>query len=68
MEIAGDFSDWQPVALAPAGEGVWRTSLSLAPGVHRVALRINGGDWIAPPGLSAVPDDFVGSAGLLIVR
>ena len=37
------------------------------PGVHHVSVRVDGGKWIAPPGLAAIDDDFAGQAGLLVV-
>jgi len=39
----------------------------LPPGSHRVAVRINGGAWRAPRGLVAVPDDFGGTVGVVVV-
>jgi len=40
----------------------------LAAGVHRVNVRVDGGEWRVPTGLSAVDDDFEGKVGLLVVR
>jgi Carbohydrate-binding module 48 (Isoamylase N-terminal domain). len=54
VELAGDFTDWRPVALEPASEGDWRVVLPIAPGLHRLAVRVNGGDWQAPPDTRAV--------------
>jgi hypothetical protein len=67
VEVMGDFTDWQPLALARAGADEWQLTLPLAPGSYRVNLRVDGGAWIVPPGLTPLPDDFVGAAGLLIV-
>lgn len=68
VEIAGDFSDWQPVALEPDATGLWRATLALPAGAHRINLRVDGGPWGVPPGLPVVADDFGGSAGLIVVR
>ncbi|HEU4563980.1 MAG TPA: glycogen-binding domain-containing protein, partial [Gemmatimonadaceae bacterium] len=67
VEVMADFTDWQPVALARAGDDEWRASLPVAAGTHRVNVRVNGGAWMVPAGLTAVADDFAGTAGLLIV-
>lgn len=67
VEVMADFTDWQPVALARAGGDEWRVALPLAAGTHRVNVRVNGGEWMVPAGLTAVADDFAGTAGLLIV-
>jgi hypothetical protein len=40
----------------------------IAPGVHRVNVRADGGPWRPPPGLSVVRDEFGGEVGLLVVR
>jgi hypothetical protein len=36
-------------------------------GVHQVNVRIDGGEWIVPAGLTAVRDEFGGSVGILLV-
>jgi hypothetical protein len=42
--------------------------LVLNPGVHRLAVRFDGGAWQAPAGLPTAPDGFGGEVGLLIVE
>src|SRR5262245_1523329 len=66
-EIAGDFTDWRPVALERLHGGRWFAVLRVAPGVHRVQLRLNGGPWLAPPGLPRADDGPAGPAGTLVV-
>lgn len=68
VELMGDFTDWTPVALVATAPGVWSFHVFLAPGVHRVNLRVDGGAWTAPPGLTVVRDEFGGEVGLLIVQ
>lgn len=78
VELMGDFTAWTPVPLtrlgAPVGGrdaaavDVWAVTVVLSPGVHRVNVRVDGGAWQAPPGLSVMRDDFGGSVGLLVVR
>jgi hypothetical protein len=68
VEVAGDFTDWDPVQMAPAGKGWWVVSRTLRPGKYQINLRINGGKWIAPPGLLSMLDEFGGSVGLLVVE
>ncbi|MDF1505100.1 glycogen-binding domain-containing protein [Roseisolibacter sp. H3M3-2] len=68
VELMADFTDWLPAQLQRVGEGEWRLAVAIAPGVHRVNLRVDGGAWTVPPGLNAVRDDFGGEVGLLIVR
>jgi hypothetical protein len=77
VELMGDFTDWTPVGLVrlPRGKGAgrdaddaWGVELVIAPGVHRVNIRVDGGAWRPPPGLSVVRDEFGGEVGLLVVR
>jgi hypothetical protein len=61
-----DFTDWAPIDLTRAGD-VWRVELAIAPGLHRVAIRIDGGAWTAPANLPRVTDDLGGVVGLVAV-
>lgn len=66
VEVAGDFSDWQPVPLVREG-GLLVARVRLAPGKYRVAVRVNLGDWRAPRNLARVRDDYGGEAGIVVV-
>jgi hypothetical protein len=68
VEIMADFTNWQPVVLRAVGDERWALTARLPPGVHRVNVRIDGGAWTVPPGLTAVADEFGGAVGLLIVE
>jgi len=67
VEIMADFTQWQPVALARNADGNWTIACAIAPGGHRLALRVDGGPWTVPPNLPRVEDEFGGEAGMLIV-
>ena len=66
VEVAHSANEWAPLRLTRDGDA-FVARITLASGTHRVALRVNGGAWRAPRGLSRVNDDFGGSAGLLVV-
>lgn len=66
IEIAGDFSGWEPITLSRRG-GAWETVLTIPSGSYRVAIRIDGGEWIAPPGLPQIADELGGIVGILII-
>ncbi|HEX2217221.1 MAG TPA: glycogen-binding domain-containing protein [Gemmatimonadales bacterium] len=68
VELAGDFTDWKPVALRPWGEDAWRTLLPVPPGLHRLAVRIDGGEWQAPPGTRAIESEFGGEVAEVVVE
>jgi hypothetical protein len=68
VELMGDFTDWAPVAMSPVAADTWTYNVFIGPGVHRINIRIDGGPWIAPPGLTVVRDDFGGAVGLLVVQ
>lgn len=67
VEIVGDFTDWEPVAMAGAPNGEWRIERVITPGPHRMAIRVDGGPWHVPSNLPHVADDFGGEVGIVIV-
>jgi hypothetical protein len=66
VEVMGDFTDWEPAELAPAGD-VFSASFELSTGSHRLVVRIDGGPWMPAANTPAVDDDFGGRVGLLVV-
>ena len=67
VEIMADFTDWQPIKLVRSRSGRWETQLPITRGVHRVNVRIDGGEWIVPGGARAEHDEFGSVVGVLIV-
>jgi hypothetical protein len=67
LELMADFTDWEPVGMTQLPNGDWTLERGIAPGTHRVAIRVNGGAWVVPPNLPHVSDEFGGEVGLLIV-
>jgi hypothetical protein len=67
VDLAADFTDWQPVALHPAGDDVWEAVLTITSGVHRLNIRIDGGRWTAPAGTTRVTDEFGGEVGIVTI-
>ena len=68
VELAGDFTDWRPVQLDPWADGAWRTVLTIPAGLHRLAIRVDGGPWRAPPGLRPVASEFGGEVAEIVVE
>jgi hypothetical protein len=68
VEVAGDFTGWQPVRLTRRPDGRWVATLRIPAGTHEIALRIDGGPWMAPPGLATIRDEFGGISGLLVIK
>ena len=68
VEINGDFTRWQPVRLTRDADGWWSLSLSIPPGTYQMNIRVDGGAWLAPPGLLTATDEFGGVAGILVVE
>jgi len=68
VELAGDFTNWRPIALRQGDTDEWEVTLTIAPGVHRVAIRVDGDSWTTPPGVAAVADEFQGTVGVIVVR
>jgi hypothetical protein len=68
VELSGDFTSWRPVALKHADDDRWETTLSIAPGIHRIVIRVDGDKWSPPPGVSSVSDEFQGVVGVIVVK
>jgi hypothetical protein len=68
VELAGDFTDWRPVALAPTPGGGWRVVLPIMPGLHRLAVRVDGQAWQAPPGTRRLTSEFGREVGEVAVE
>lgn len=67
VEVSGDFTGWKPIALTRAEADRWEVTLPIAPGMHRLAIRVDGDSWTVPPGVTAVPDEFQGTVGTIII-
>ena len=67
VEVAGDFSNWEPVALSRASDGRWTRTLPMQPGIYEMNYRVNGGPWLTPPGFVTKKDEFGQSVGILVV-
>jgi hypothetical protein len=65
VEVDGDLTQWRPVSMQREGPGRFHVSLPLPVGLSRVRIRIDGGPWIAPPGLTSVADDAGGLLGVI---
>lgn len=68
VELMGDATRWTITRMTRNSNGRWRAELKLAPGVHRVAVRADGGKWIAPPNLPIGNDDYGSPVGMIIVK
>lgn len=67
VAIAGEWNAWTPTPLARIDGSHWRITLPLGPGAYRFALVIDGDRWVVPKGVPAMPDDFGGEVGLLLI-
>jgi Glycogen recognition site of AMP-activated protein kinase len=67
VDLAGDWTGWQPVPMQRTPDGRWLLRVSLAPGVHRFNLVVDGERWIVPEGVASVDDGFGGKISLLVV-
>jgi 1,4-alpha-glucan branching enzyme len=68
VDVSGDFTAWKPLALSRGIDGQWTLLVALAPGTHRLNVRLDDGSWIAPPGLTTMSDDFAGEVGVLVIE
>ena len=69
IEIMGDVTGWEPVRLRPNDRDPreFRVSLAAKPGTSQVNIRVNGGPWVVPPGLTVVKDETGTPVGILVI-
>jgi hypothetical protein len=67
VEVVGDFTDWEPLALERTRGDSWEIVIPLASGTHRFNIRVDGGEWGVPPGIGSARDEFGGVVGLLLI-
>ncbi len=67
VDVMGDFSDWSPLTLVRRGRDLWELALPLSAGVHQINVRVDGGQWVPPPGMPVTRDGYNGEVGLLVV-
>lgn len=69
IEISADFTDWQPIQLqrSATSRDAWEGSFRIAPGLHRINVRRDGGAWMAPAGTTRSADDFGGEVGVFLL-
>jgi len=68
VEIAGDWTNWDPLRMNSVAANVWEVVTTLEPGIYKYSLVVDGSDWTLPEGVPSEPDGFGGQIGLLIVR
>jgi hypothetical protein len=68
VELSGDFTGWKPITLTRGDDDRWETTIPIAPGMHRLAIRVDGDAWTPPPGVTTVPDEFQGTVGVIVVK
>ncbi len=68
VELMGDATQWLVTQMTRSRSGRWRAELKLAPGVHRITVRADGGKWIAPPNLPIGNDDYGSPVGMIVVK
>lgn len=67
VSLVGDFNDWDPVrSPMQTAQGVWATTVPLAPGRYRYAFLVNGVEWRADPGAPRARDDEFGAPSSVI--
>jgi hypothetical protein len=67
VELASDLTGWKPVVMQRESGDAWSADLHASSGAHRISLRVDGGAWMAPPGLLGEDDGFGGSAATFVV-
>jgi len=67
VDVTGDFTGWVPRTLNRGADGWYSFETPLSPGTYQMNVRVNGGEWLPPPSLPTVKDEFGGLTGVLLV-
>lgn len=67
IEFASDCTGWKPLGMTQTHDG-WVVEIAAPRGLHRANIRVDGGRWVAPPGLASSDDDFAGEVGVFVVE
>jgi chromosome partitioning protein len=69
VQVAGDFTGWQqtPLALKKSKNGLWKTTISLAPGRYAYRLLVDGQWQDDPKCLVREPNSFGGENCVCVV-
>jgi hypothetical protein len=65
IEVMGDFTAWQAKTMSRSADGQW--TFPVHAGVLRFNIRIDGGTWTVPAGVSVVADEFSGAPVAVVV-
>jgi hypothetical protein len=68
VELSGEPTSWTPISMKRADDDWWEVALNAPPGSYRVNVRIDGHEWIAPPGTVPSRDEFGGEVGVIQIR
>lgn len=68
VEIMGDFTAWQPLALIRGQGGWWSQQVAAAPGTYQLNVRVDGGAWDVPAGALEKTDEFGVRVGVITLR
>ena len=68
VELTADFTNWQPIALSRVEGGWWTVARPLPAGTYQLNIRVDGGPWLAPPGLLTSRDEFDGVVAILTIE
>ena len=66
VQLVGDFTHWQrnPINLAKQADGVWKTSMALAPGTYHYRFLVDG-QWRDDPQCSLRIPNIFGSHNMV---
>lgn len=66
VAIAGDFTDWKPVAMRRRLDGTWMAVFTLAPGSYEYKFLV-GGQWRTDPENNCLAANPYGSLNSVVV-
>lgn len=67
VEITGDFTQWEPRSMMSVADNRFTLTVPVTPGTYQMNVRINGGAWVVPSGMTVVRDELGNDVALLVI-
>ena len=67
VELMGDITSWEAVQFQRVEAGRFSLVLPVSSSTSQVNIRLDGGRWLVPPGLTVVKDELGEEVGILVI-
>lgn len=67
VEITGDFTQWEAWSMTGTGSGRFVITLPVTAGTYQMNVRVDGGAWVVPQGLTVIRDELGNNVGIVVI-